>query len=346
MRRKITGVMAFGLFIMMGIGLMAPHLVVYADDDTNTESSETGNEESSENQKTGTNISLTPVSKVLQISSNSVYEDDFTVTNDGDEDMEIEVYTAPYSYVYSSDEDTYKLGFNNDNNFTQISRWITFQNIHGGYDKKTNYTIPPHDSITVHYKISTPDNIPAGGQYAVMFAHTLTGVVSANGIKTEASPGIVVYGRSTEGEVLLEAEISDLQLGYGYTENGNTVDNFRATAKVKNMGNVDFNASGVLKIEPILWGSSYETSGNDGRISVIPESELVLSDEWDDSPSFGLYKATWTVTVGEKTEVIERVIFVNPLPLIIVTILVLTIIIICVIIGIKRRKERRSRLAV
>lgn len=337
MRKNISKMSLFGIIFTMMLGLSAISCA-YADEDTK--------ENDTQSNVGGTSISLTPVSKILQISSDSVYEDEFTVSNDGDGEMKIEVYAAPYSYTYSSEEDIYELGFVTENNFTQISRWITFQNSDGVYEEKPKFTIQPHDSVTVHYKITTPKNISAGGQYAVMFAHTLTSEVSANGIRTEASPGIVVYGRSTEGEAVTSAEITDLRIEQGHSENGATNNNLRASAKVRNTGNMDFNASGVLKVEPIIGGASYETAMTDGRISVIPESQLVVLDEWEETPGFGIYKVTWSVTVGEETETIERIIFINPLPFIIVMILVLTIIIVCIIIFIKKRKERRSRLAI
>ena len=293
-----------------------------------------------------TNISLMPVSKVLQIASNSTYEDTVTVNNDGDEDMEVEVYAAPYSYVYSEEEDVYKLGFSHENNFTQIKRWISFENSNGEWKDKITASIPAHSSTTVKYKVTTPDNIPAGGQYAVIFAHTLTAVTSANGIRTEASPGMILYGRNNDGDVKVSAAISSMSIKYGIEENGSKRDSFYASAKVKNDGNIDFSAVGKLKVDSILGGGGYETPGDKGRISVIPESELVVHDEWEDSPSFGIYKVTWTVTAGEATETTETVIFVNPLLFVIITIIVLTIIIVWIIIVVRKRKERRSRLAV
>lgn len=343
MNKKTARIITALLAIVMGFGIISP-VGVYAED----EKSGSSDDKSENSSVPGTNISLTPVSKILQISSNSVYEDDFTVTNDGDTMMEIEVYAAPYSYVYSSDDDSYKLGFNNDNNFTQISRWITFKNNEGAYEKKTNYSIKPRDSLSVHYKISTPDNIPAGGQYAVIFAHTLTGTISANGIKTEASPGIVVYGRSTEGEALVKADVSDMKIVHGRKENNTekASNNIFASAKVKNSGNIDFNATGSMKVEPIIGFSSYETPATGSIISVIPESELTVSDEWKDTPGFGLYKVTWTVTIGEDINTIEQIVFINPFLFIIIAIIVLTFIIVCVIIVVKKRKARRSRLAI
>lgn len=335
MKKIIIRIMSLALLLGIGAGFWF----------VNPVTAEEG--EPSEEANAGTSISLSPVSKVLDLSSNSKYDDTLEVKNDGKTDMEIEVYAAPYSYVYSEEDDAYKLGFSNENNFTQITRWITFKDNGGSWVKKANYTIKPGDTLKVDYQITTPDNIPAGGQYAVIFAHTLSGSTSASGIKTEASPGMIVYGRSTEGETVISAEISDAKVERKVNEESKH-ENFFASAKVKNTGNVDFSAVGNLKVDPIIGGGSYETasSGNNARISVIPDSELVVSDEWEDSPSFGIYRVIWTVTAGEETETIERIVFVNPLPLIIIVILLLTIITIWIIIKVRKRKERSSRLAV
>ena len=98
--------------------------------------------------------------------------------------------------------------------------------------------------------------------------------------------------------------------------------------------------------EGIFGGAYYETPDNKARTSVIPESELTLADEWENTPAFGLYKATWTVTAAGETQTIDQVIFINPVPFIIVTIIILTIIIVWITIMLRKRKERRSRLAV
>lgn len=294
----------------------------------------------------GTNISLSPVSKVLSLASSSKYDDSFEIKNQGDNNMDVEVHASPYSYVYSSDDDAYKLGFNTENNYTQIARWISFRDANGKWSDNPIFSIPAKSSLNVEYRITTPDNIPAGGQYAVIFAHTLTGVVAENGIKTEASPGLVVYGRSTEGEATIVPEISDIKFERRTDEKTGKTNDFRAMAKVKNNGNVDFNASGKLKVDAIIGSGGYETETGRASISIIPETELIVSDEWEDAPSFGIYRASWTVTAGDKTETIEKIIFVNPLPIIIIAIILLTILIVVLIIVIRKRKERRSRLVV
>ena len=74
----------------------------------------------------------------------------------------------------------------------------------------------------------------------------------------------------------------------------------------------------------------------------------MVSDEWEESPNFGIYKVTWTVRVDadDKTETIEKVVFLVPPLVIILTIIVLTFIVIWIIMANRKRKERRSRLAV
>ena len=133
----------------------------------------------------GTSISISPVSEILQLSANSVYEDSFKISNNGGSDMKFEVYAAPYAYTYSESDDTYQLGFSRENNYTQIVRWITFKQTDGNYAEKAVFTAAPNSNVEVTYRISTPESIPAGGQYAVLFAHTLSDSTNASGIKTE-----------------------------------------------------------------------------------------------------------------------------------------------------------------
>lgn len=294
----------------------------------------------------GMSISISPVSKVLDLEADSVYEDSFKVTNNSKSSMDFEVYASPYSYTYSEEDSEYKLGFSNQSNYTQITRWITFKDITGNYVATTRFTAQPESSVEVSYRITTPASIPAGGQYAVLFAHTLSATTDASGIKTEASPGLVIYGRS-KGETLIAGSVSGSVLNQTIEKDGETLNIINASSKVKNEGNVDFMAQGVLKVEGIFGRVYYETPSSQGRISVIPETELAVSDMWEDTPYFGLFKASWTVMAAGKTEEpITKMILILPAPVLIFMILLLTIIIIWIIILIRKRKERRSRFMV
>lgn len=315
--------------------------------------------ESSENDgdNFNTSISITPVSKLLQLSPDKVYEDVLKVANNGNSTIRFEVYAAPYSYVQSEEDSLYTLGFTHENSYTQITRWITIQDKNGNYVKNPIYTAEAGETVEIPYKITTPSSLPNGGQYAVIFAHTLSGTTNANGIKTEASPGLVIYSRA-EGDTVTTAEIIENKLSQSIEkeepfEEGDqtkvkkvTLNRINASAKVRNTGNIDFNAKGTLKVEGILGGAYYETPANEARVSVIPESELVVSDIWEETPDFGFFKATWTVTAAGETQTMEAVYFLIPPAVIIITIILLTIIIIWIIIMVRKRKEHRARFAV
>lgn len=295
-----------------------------------------------------TSISISPVSKIMQIAANSEYDDSFKVSNNGSSEMHFEVYAAPYAYTYSETDDSYRLGFNKENTYTQITRWITFKGEDGNYAAKATFTAQPGESVEVSYKISTPESIPAGGQYAVLFAHTISKDSGSTGIKTEASPGLVVYGRAS-GETNASSEISDLSISDTMTVENTEKKIINATGKVKNTGNVDFMASGKLKVTGIFGQVYYETpsSSTKTRVSIIPEAELSVSDSWDETPFFGLFNAEWTVYGnGQTSETITKFIVILPPAIIITAILLLTIIIIWIIIIVRKRRERRSKFMV
>lgn len=328
--RNIVRKVALVAMVAVAMGSNA----VFAEEDTN---------QNEELMKAATSISISPVSKILQLQPNTVYEDSFKVTNNGSDDMPFEVYASPYSYTYSEETDEYQLGFSKENNYTQITRWVTFKGPDGAYTASPKFVANPGESVVVDYRITTPESIPAGGQYAVLFAHTLSSTTTSGGIKTEASPGLVVYGRAA-GETITKAEITSIDLRKSMTDtDGNTKNIINASGKVKNSGNVDFTASGKLKVEGVFGRTYYETPSNEARVSVIPDTELAVADEWDDTPYFGLFKATWTVTAAGESETITQMVLILPAPIIVLMILLLTIVIVWIIIVVRKRKERRSR---
>lgn len=334
MRKNLFRTLAFSFIAISCLGFFVGN--VHAEGEEAAEAADTA---------TGTSIRLSPANFTVKLPPSSIIEDSFEIKNEGDSDIKVEVFASPYSYSYSDEEDQYKLGFTNETNFTQMSRWMTFEDQSGAYTKRPTYTIKANDTYNVKFHIETPADMSGGGQYAVIFTHALTGVTYANGIRTEASPGIVVYGHATEGESVTAATISNLKIEKGITENEVTRNNIYATAKVKNDGNIDFVAVGKLDVEPILGFTSYQDERG-AKVSVIPETEMSVVNEWKDTPSFGIYKAIWTVEAAGKTETMERVFFLfSPIALIGVIIL-LTFITIWIIMIIRKRNKRRSRLAV
>ncbi len=317
----------------------------------------------------GISISITPVVEEFTLESNSVYDGQIKVTNAGAETFDFEVYSAPFSFAASEDNDGSNPDYSNENNYTQIARWITIKDKEGNYvssikeensDNPVVYTAAPGEEIQIDYRINTPDNIPAGGQYAVLFAQTRAKETEASGISAQGALGVKIVGRSLEGVAITSADINNMTLSQSITkpteveENGQLVvrdvtsQKINGRATIKNTGNVDFTAIGQLKVTNLFGEVYYETpaSNSPASISVIPDAELSVSDVWEDTPSFGLFRATWTVTAGDATETTEMLFFLVSPFVIVLFIILLTILIVWIILMVRRRKERRSRFAV
>ena len=311
-------------------------------------------EESSEDEidmSAATSISITPVSKVLTLEPNTTYEDSFKVTNNGSSNMTFEVYATPYSFTTSADSDSYSLNFSSQTNFSQISRWITFQDSVGNWVESAKFVAGGGEVLVITYRITTPESLPNGGQYAVIFAHTISEATSGSGIRTEASPGIVVYGRSSTGETIRSAEISSLEIYKKSTTSktdNSVADRIGATARVKNTGNVDFAATGTLKVQNLFGGTAYETTGAAGTVSILPSDDeegtiMTVSDEWEETPEIGFFNVTWTVVAADQTSEISKFIAILPIWVIIIALMLLTALVVWIIILVRKRKERRSR---
>lgn len=292
-----------------------------------------------------TSISISPTSRILGLEPNTTYEDSFKVTNNSTNEMKFEVYAAPYSYTYSEDDDSYKLGYATETTYNQIVRWTTFLDTNGDWVDTTIFTAAPGETIVVNYRIVTPSSLAGGGQYEVLFAHTLTSSTLSNGIQVEANPGMPIFGR-TSGETIFSGEVFDLEIHDTLQEGNDTSKKIYATAKVKNTGNIDFTPRCNLKVSGIFGRVYYDNESNCEQPSVIPETTMTLRDVWQDTSFMGLFQVEWMVTAANQTEVVTKTVLILPIIVIILMILLLTIIIVWIIIAIRKRRERRSKFMV
>lgn len=258
----------------------------------------------------------------------------FNVDNIGSETFKYKVYAAPYSVTNES----YEVNFSNETNYTQISRWITFQKEDGSFGSTASYEIKPNEKQTITYRISVPDDVPAGGQYATIFAESDNDTnAKSSGIKTVSRVGLVIYGR-TDGETNDSAEITDFTLTSFLTEG-----NVETSALVKNNGNTDFTAEHKLVVKKFFGTVAYEKS----RVyDVLPDTSRKIEMDWEDTPAFGIFHVTSTVTALDQTKEESKLVLIIPLFVIIVALVLLTIMVVWLIILIKKRRSQKAKLIV
>lgn len=346
-----------GISRRLGAFLLAPALIfsslftptiAYAEDgDQNSNNSDQGSDNSGQQAKPAVWLQISPVSNrvTLKPSGSEPLTYTFNVDNIGTEEFKYKIYAAPYSVANGS----YEIDFSSETPRTQISRWITFQDKDGEYKKEVTYSIKPGEKQSIAYKITVPDNIPAGGQYATIFAEADSGKDNASlstGIKTVSRVGLVVYGR-TEGDTDDNAEIRDFKLSSFLTGG-----NINTSAVVENKGNTDFSTTYSLVVKKFFGDTAYEKTKT---YDVLPDTYRDISIEWakdedDDSstgtPAFGIFHVTSTVTALNEKHEETKLVLIIPFFMIIIAVVLLTIMIVWLIILIKKRRAQKSRLIV
>ena len=262
-----------------------------------------------------------------------------TIKNSGSSDFSYHLYTTPYSVA----DENYNIDFSTDTPRTQVSRWIKFYQDDKLVDKPT-FKIKSGESQSIKYVVQIPEDVPDGGQYAAIFAETdanKEGDSGGSGIRTASRVGMIVYGR-TNGNTVEEGTVTDFNVP-GFLVDGNV----HATSKVKNSGNTDFEAEYTLTVKSILGAELYNKKVT---YNVLPDTDIErrVNLEWPDTPFMGIFKVNFKVATpganGIREE--EKLVIKFPIIMIILTILVLTGLTIGIIMTVRKRKERKARLAV
>jgi hypothetical protein len=197
-------------------------------------------------------LQISPVAKRFQLDANAQIVDKITVDNIGSKKFKFRVYVSPYSIS----NEAYEVSFENETKRTQISRWVTFnQNINAKDDSEkewkneVTFELEPNGRQEIEFKISVPGDIPAGGQYATIFAESIPEEnVSSTGIRTISRVGMLLYG-NTSGETVDKAELKNFQMKSFLTSG-----KISAEVDISNGGNTDFSAQMNMEINKIIGG--------------------------------------------------------------------------------------------
>ncbi len=259
----------------------------------------------------------------------------FNVDNVGSEAFRYKVYVAPYSVT----DETYEVNFTKETPRTQISRWITFKQEDGSFADTASFEIQPGDKQTITYKIDVPENVPAGGQYATIFAEPDSNVDGSDfsGIKTVSRVGLVIYGR-TQGDTDDSAEVVEHTLTSFLTQG-----DISSGALIKNNGNTDFSTEVSLKVEKFFGSVAYEKTRT---YDVLPDTSRRVSMDWEDTPMFGIFHVTSTVKALDQNHVERKLVLIIPIFMIVIAVILLTIMIVWLIILIKKRRSQKAKLIV
>ncbi len=229
-------------------------------------------------------LEITPVTKRLALNADETHDSTMKVTNTGSEEVTVHIYAKPFS----TSEDGETQNFDTETTYTQIARWITIKTESGAYEPEAVYSIPPQEAKTIDYKISTPEEVPGGGQYAVLFVEAEPPEGNTkNVIQTISRVGMTIYA-TMPGEPKRAVHIEGINVGSLILNQA-----ISTQTRIKNEGNIDFQASIDIKISSIFGKQLY---ANTVISSIFPESIKTIYAGWDDSPKFGVYRVEYSIS--------------------------------------------------
>lgn len=279
-------------------------------------------------------IQISPVQNRVSLNAGETSEYVFNVDNTGTDAYSFKVYANPYSVT----NDQYSPSFSAQNSHTQVSRWIAFKNNTSEYTNEATYSVEPGQRKEVTYRITVPEDIPGGGQYAIIFVEAIPkDDGDFGGIRTISRLGLRIFGR-TNGETKESAEIVSHNMDSFYMSG-----KIKATGSVKNSGNTDFNAIFKFKVEKIFGGVVFEDSKG---YDVLPETNRDIELVWEDTPAFGIYRITSTLIALDQSRSTTKIVLIIPIFMIIILLMLLTITIAWFIILYRKRQAQKSKLIV
>lgn len=285
-------------------------------------------------EKPAISLQISPVSNRIFMTHGETLDYTFNVNNIGSDEFNFRVYATPYTVA----NENYDINFTNETKRSQVARWITFKTESGDYASEATFKLAPSERKTIDYKVTVPNDVPGGGQYATIFAETVPKEGNqATGIRTVSRVGLIIYGR-TDGETKDSAKIENSEIQAFMTSG-----DINVRTHVVNDGNTDFQSSVKLSVKSFFGKElSTQTKGFD----VLPDTARNIAVNWEDTPVMGIFHVEAEITALDQTEKISKIVLVVPVFIIVIMLILLTILIVWIILLVKKRRSQRSRLLV
>lgn len=108
-------------------------------------------------------MTVSPAKEEFDLKAGEQHKDSITISNNSTEDVEIKMYTAPYSITPDGEQD-----FETKTADTELSEWFTFYDFQGDFYR----TIHAGESRTFNYIVEAPECAKGGIQHAAVFFET------------------------------------------------------------------------------------------------------------------------------------------------------------------------------
>lgn len=271
-------------------------------------------------------ITLSPMNTRIVLTPGERYEGSFTVANPARND---EPYTFATSVVPFFVNDSYEVTFGATEKYSQIVDWTRV--VEGGG------TLNPNESTKVHYVIDVPEDAPAGGQYVAINVGSVNNSDNqGEGINLKVTYGVayIIYAE-VAGSTERTGEILDVNVP-SFIFDGN----IKASASVKNTGNVHGVATYKLQVFPLFSDEEvYSNEEEPAQMVILPGRTYFKEIFWDETPMFGVFNVVYTVEYEGMTQTAKKMVIKCPIWMLFIAIVVIVAIIGWIFMMVRKRKK-------
>ena len=275
-------------------------------------------------------LDLSPASKRMTIKPGEQKKGDLQVKNTGTKAVIVDIYATPYTSENGIGEQKISMG----EDYTKITEWITFKDSNGSYQKKISFNLEPNQIRDIRYAVNVPKEAVGGGQYAILFAEfnpIKTSESETAGIQSRSRVGMALFTTIDDEGIIRDSQIKDIQTAK-IAIDSNVFVGYTAI----NTGNVDFQTSTEMTVKSITGDELYHNIAVD---TVLPDVYKVIREEWEDTPSLGLFHLSYTLKALDEIIEEEHLILVMPTG----ALIALVPIIVLIIVGLRYLKMKRAR---
>lgn len=270
-------------------------------------------------------LQISPAVLNLDLFPGQVYENTFVVTNAGTLPFDFGTSTSPYQVRKGDYEPLYDVR----SAYTQITEWI--------FIESGPFHLEPGESKDLKFQIRVPMDPPAGGQYASLNAQTIQNQ-NDDTVSYISSIGMIIYA-NIAGNTRMEGSIKSQSIkGFLLTPP------ISANVTVENTGNVDTDASSILKVTNVFTGAeAYSNASHPQSNTILPDTYRDIDVAWEGSPFLGIFNVSLTTTFMDEVKTITKTVFICPIWLLVAVGVLLLIFIIIIVCKIRKRSKLNNR---
>lgn len=274
----------------------------------------------------GASMEISPVTKSIKLTPGLSYSDSMMVKNIGTTPLNFSMQVAPYQ-VTNGD---YNPLYTTNNNWTQITNWIT--------TSQDTYILEPGASQDINYTIDVPLDVPSGGQFAVLLATSDDGTKNSDMVKVVSNIGMIISAE-VSGDTREEGEILSKDIP-GFLLQPPIVANF----SLSNTGNINATATCTMRITNFFNGSeAYSNVDSSQKFVVMPDTIRNGSLSWDSSPFLGVFRVNLAIEYLNDTANYSKLVILCPLWFIVLFASIITLALIIIVFKFKKRHYRSTK---